>query len=98
MSSENADTIPYKRANFTTQLPVAYRYTPAHFWLAQEEEGLLRVGFTKFATRMLGEMVDHQFDAVPGTPVAPGHHADLARSLWCGMAIPRAGHAPGGVR
>ena len=72
MSSENADTLLYKRANFTTQLPVAYRYTPAHFWLAQEEEGLLRVGFTKFATRMLGEMVDHQFDAVPGAPVAPG--------------------------
>ena len=65
-------TLLYKRAHFTTHLPVAYRYTPAHFWLAQEEGGLLRVGLTKFATRMLGEMVDHHFDAVPGAPVSPG--------------------------
>jgi len=60
------------RAHFTTHLPVAYRYTPAHFWLAQEPDGVLRIGFTKFATRMLGEMVDHHFDLAPGTPVACG--------------------------
>lgn len=72
MSPEPATPLLYKRANFTTHLPVAYRYTPAHFWLAQEEEGLIRIGFTKFATRMLGEMVDHHFDIAPGTPVSPG--------------------------
>ena len=72
MSPEHSETLPYKRAHFTTHLPVAYRYTPAHFWLAQEPEGVLRIGFTKFATRMLGEMVDHQFDLAPGAPVSPG--------------------------
>jgi len=72
MPPESSDTLLYQRANFTTHLPVAYRYTPSHFWLAQEGEGLLRIGFTKFATRMLGEMVDHHFDALPGAPVSPG--------------------------
>jgi len=31
-----------------------------------------RVGLTKFATRMLGEMVDHGFEVEPGTAVEPG--------------------------
>ena len=31
-----------------------------------------RVGFTKFATRMLGDMVDHDFEAKPGTAIEPG--------------------------
>lgn len=32
----------------------------------------MRVGFTKFATRMLGDMVDHGFEVKPGNPVTPG--------------------------
>ena len=72
MPSEPSDTLHYQRAHFTTHLPVGYRYMPTHFWLAQEADGVLRIGFTKFATRMLGEMVDHGFDAVPGAPVTPG--------------------------
>jgi len=72
MSPEIPDTLLYKRANFTTHLPVGCRYTASHFWLAPEEAGLWRIGFTKFATRMLGEMVDHHFDVEPGAPVAPG--------------------------
>ena len=31
-----------------------------------------RVGFTKFSARMLGEMVDHGFEAETGSPVKPG--------------------------
>lgn len=72
MPPEIPDTLSYKRANFATQLPVGYRYHPAHFWLAAEGEGMWRVGFTKFATRMLGEMVDHHFDTPAGAAVAPG--------------------------
>ncbi len=72
MSPESTESLLYKRAHFTTRLPVACRFTSAHFWLAQEKDGVLRIGFTKFATRMLGEMVDHQFDLAPGTPVASG--------------------------
>jgi glycine cleavage system H protein len=65
-------TILYKRATFVTQLPVAYRYAPSHCWLAQTSEGLWRVGFTKFALRMLGELVDVQFDRADGAAIQPG--------------------------
>ena len=72
MPSEIPDTLYYKRCEFITHLPVAFRYSPSHFWLAPEEPGIWRIGFTKFATRMLGEIVEHHFDADPGLPVLPG--------------------------
>lgn len=62
----------YKRSNFVTHLPVECLYSPSHFWLAQESSGRWQIGFTKFATRMLGEIVDHQFEKAPGAPVASG--------------------------
>lgn len=72
MSAEKPKTLFYKRATFIAHLPVDALYSPSHFWLSRQEGGQWRVGFTKFATRMLGEMVDHNFDAVPGSPVLPG--------------------------
>ncbi len=65
-------TLLYKRATFVTQLPVTHRYAPSHCWLAAAGGGRWRVGFTKFALRMLGELVDVQFDRAPGAPVQPG--------------------------
>lgn len=65
-------TILYKRATFVTQLPVTHRYAPSHGWLASMGEGRWRVGFTKFALRMLGELVDVQFDRAPGAVIRPG--------------------------
>jgi glycine cleavage system H protein len=62
----------YKREHFATQLPLAYRYSPTHYWLEVRSGGRLRVGLTKFATRMLGELVDFGFETRPGQPVAPG--------------------------
>jgi glycine cleavage system H protein len=62
----------YKRARFATQLPVDYLYSPSHLWIARQPEGLWRVGLTRFATRMLGEMVDHGFEVEVDTPVQPG--------------------------
>lgn len=62
----------YKRATFVTHLPAERRYSPSHFWLENRGGDLWRVGFTKFATRMLGEIVDAQFDRTPGTSIAPG--------------------------
>lgn len=67
-----ADTVFYKRATFVTHLPKTYLFSPSHYWLAQEENGVWRVGFTKFATRMLGELVDHQFEKSGGDAVASG--------------------------
>jgi glycine cleavage system H protein len=40
--------------------------------LRRQESGLWRVGFTKFATRMLGEIVDHQWEKAEGEAVKPG--------------------------
>ena len=52
----------YKRSNFVTHLPVDCLYSPSHFWLREIEPGRWRVGFTKFATRMLGEIVEVQWE------------------------------------
>ena len=65
-------TIHYKRSHFVTQLPVDYLYTPSHAWLAPQAQNRWRVGLTKFATRMLGEMVDHGFELEPELPVQCG--------------------------
>ena len=54
--------ISYRRSRFSTQLPTDRLYTPAHFWLKETEPGLWTVGFTRFATRMLGDLVEHGFE------------------------------------
>lgn len=65
-------SILYKRATFVTQLPVTHLYAPSHCWLARTETGLWRVGYTKFALRMLGDLVDVQWDRAPGADVEAG--------------------------
>jgi glycine cleavage system H protein len=72
MSTPAPKTLHYKRSRFTTQLPVDYLYSPSHCWIARQEEDLWRVGFTKFAVRMLGDMVDHGFEVERGATVQPG--------------------------
>lgn len=72
MDSARPKTLPYKRSHFATQLPVEYLYSPSHAWIARQDETHWRVGLTKFATRMLGEMVDHGFEAELGAAVQPG--------------------------
>ena len=62
----------YKRSTFVTHLPVACLYSPSHFWLARTEGDRWRVGFTKFATRMLGEIVEVQWDKTAGDAVTSG--------------------------
>jgi glycine cleavage system H protein len=68
----NSDTVAYKRSRFSTRLPMAYRYTASHYWLRESEPGVWQVGFTKFATRMLGEMVEFDFQVEPGTRIEIG--------------------------
>jgi glycine cleavage system H protein len=67
-----SETSFYKRATFVTHLPVECRYSPSHFWLRETAPGCWRIGFTKFATRMLGEMVEVQWEKTEGAPVASG--------------------------
>ena len=68
----NEHTLLYKRARFVTRLPVDRLYSPSHFWIAEHKGGVWRVGFTRFATRMLGEIVEHEFQVEVGAPVESG--------------------------
>lgn len=72
MEPAKPKTLHYKRSHFATQLPVDFLYTPSHAWLARQPDGSWRVGITKFASRMLGEMVDHGFETAAGATVAHG--------------------------
>lgn len=68
------DILLYKRNRFQSRLPRGRVYTASHFWLEQQaqEPGLWRVGMTRFATRMLGEVVEYGFEARPDAPVTVG--------------------------
>jgi len=72
VSVPGRDTVFYRRSRFSTRLPVDRRYTAAHYWLLEETPGVWRVGFTKFATRMLGDLVEYEFSVPGGAPVALG--------------------------
>jgi glycine cleavage system H protein len=65
-------TVAYKRSRFSTRLPTDRLYAPSHFWIQSVETDLWRVGFTKFATRMLGELVEHGFEVKIGEAVKVG--------------------------
>lgn len=64
--------IHYRRSRFSTRIADDRLYTPSHFWVLQHEPGLWRVGLTKFAARMLGDVVDIGFEAKPGGTVELG--------------------------
>ena len=72
MNTGPQKALHYKRSHFATQLPADYLYTASHAWIAPVGENQWRVGITKFATRMLGEMVDHGFEKEPGAAVTLG--------------------------
>ena len=64
----------YKHARFSARFPKDYRYSLSHYWMAlvDREQGIWRVGFTKFATRMLGELVEADFEVPVGGAIASG--------------------------
>ena len=79
------DTVRFRHAHFSARFPVDCLYTPSHFWMrpADEPAGpsavaaadtprLWHVGFTKFATRMLGELVEMVLEVTPGQTVVGG--------------------------
>jgi glycine cleavage system H protein len=65
-------TLAYRRSRFATRLPLGRLYTAAHYWLEAREPDAWRVGFTRFATRMLGDLVEYQFEAEAGAGIALG--------------------------
>src|SRR5690348_10941308 len=72
MQTDPPQTLYYKRSRFSSRLPTDRLYSPSHFWLAQDEPGVWRIGFTKFATRMLGDLVEYAFEVKPGDVVTVG--------------------------
>jgi glycine cleavage system H protein len=62
----------YRRLLFRTRLLGDRLYTASHFWLQEQDTGVWRVGLTKFASRMLGDVVEIGFDVAPGAAIAIG--------------------------
>ncbi|MEM1442499.1 MAG: glycine cleavage system protein H [Verrucomicrobiota bacterium] len=64
----------FKHARFSARLPVSFRYSLSHYWMQEDEDtpGIWRVGFTKFATRMLGELVEANYEVKKGEDVVSG--------------------------
>jgi glycine cleavage system H protein len=67
-----AGDIYYKRSRFATRLQTDRLYTASHYWVQQQSTGVWRIGLTKFAARMLGEIVDLGFEVVPQSDIAVG--------------------------
>jgi glycine cleavage system H protein len=65
-------TVVYKRSRFSTRLPAGYLYSPAHYWLREASPGVWQVGFTKFASRMLGDIVEFDFKVPAGASIETG--------------------------
>ncbi len=70
--ARSAGMLVYKRARFGTRLPTDRVYTRSHYWLREIEPALWRVGLTNFATRMLGDIVEYEFEVEPGMRVELG--------------------------
>jgi glycine cleavage system H protein len=66
------EDIHYRRSRFSTRLAADRLYTASHFWLQKDEPDVWRVGLTKFAARMLGDVVDIGFEVAAGASVALG--------------------------
>jgi glycine cleavage system H protein len=67
-----AALLPYQRARFQTLLPIERLYSPQHFWVRREAGDICRVGFTRFAVRAIGELIEHDWEVKTGAAVHPG--------------------------
>ncbi len=79
MSPPSKKTVYYRQSRFSTRLPVDRLYTPSHCWLMKDafpgvaaDGGVWRVGLTKFATRMLGDLVEQEFSVAKNDLVEVG--------------------------
>ena len=71
MDPGDITTLFYQRSHFVTRLPVNRLYSPSHYWLLNQN-GIWRIGLTRFATHLLGEIVDYGFDIQGQAAVKPG--------------------------
>ncbi|MFT6178652.1 MAG: glycine cleavage system H protein [Paracoccaceae bacterium] len=83
--------IRYKHSRFSARFPESFRYSRSHYWMAPGADGEWRVGFTKFATRMLGELVEANFHIPIGDSVESGQEIGTvegfkaASDVYCAM-------------
>jgi len=63
------------------RLPADRRYTASHCWLREESAGVWRVGFTRLATWLLGDLVEHEFSIPAGSTVAIGQEIGWVEGL-----------------
>ena len=71
--TDAGDAIAFRRCGLALMLPKYFRYTAAHYWLAQSAEpDIWRIGFTHFAVRMLGDFVEFRLDPQPGEKIQLG--------------------------
>jgi glycine cleavage system H protein len=68
----DTEELHYRRLLFRTKLLGDRLYTASHFWIQQQSDGVWRVGLTKFASRMLGDVVEIEFDCKGGDRVEIG--------------------------
>ena len=66
------EELHYRRSLFRTRLLGDRLYTASHFWIQEQESGLWRIGVTKFASRMLGDVVEIGWDAAEGARIEVG--------------------------
>lgn len=74
MADARSGTIYYKKARFLTHLPEGRLYTRSHYWLLEVSPSLWRIGLTKFASRMLGDVVEFGFSVQSGAAVRVGQN------------------------
>ncbi len=91
MTGSRERTLYYRRLRFTTHLPRDRRYSPSHYWLLEESTGLWRVGLTKFATRMLGDIVEFEFGIPAGTDCSLGDEIGSIEGLKAVTSVFAAG-------
>jgi glycine cleavage system H protein len=91
VSAGRDEHVYYRRSRFTTHLPVDRRYSPAHYWLLEESPGLWRVGLTKFATRMLGDIVEFEFGTPSGAEIGVGDEIGTIEGLKAVTSVFAAG-------
>ncbi|MFN0129579.1 MAG: glycine cleavage system protein H [Verrucomicrobiales bacterium] len=79
----------FKHARFSARFPASYHYSRSHYWMAPspDDPAVWRVGFTKFATRMLGELVEAQFTVPLGAPVEPGQEIGAVEGFKAAASV-----------
>ena len=72
MPIDPKQTVYFRKGRFSTRLPVSYLYSASHYWMRPTESGVVQVGLTKFATRMLGDFVEMEISVQPGEKLQEG--------------------------